>query len=122
MISAKIQIDCLLKSSKIVIFLSPSKTSNDSLDIHDDKLEYYDRINFKEGYTRSNSVYFTNNKKTSEARKIDVIKMLELYGIAKENLTIIKMNQLKNCRECVLYMKKYYCNDQEIKVINFYFK
>ena len=117
MISAKIQIDCLLKSSKIVIFLSPNKASNDSLDVLD-KLEFYDKINYKDVY-RSNSVYY---KKTSEARKIDVIKMLEIYGIAKENLTIIKMNQLKNYRECVLYMKKYYCNDQELKVVSFKLK
>ena len=125
MISAKIQVDNLLQSSKIVVILNQSaNVFAESLSNFDFK-GTIDPEPFKENdsnklFNREDTLDISIIKSSyikSDPTKIDTLKMLQIYGIAEEFISVVKLDQMKNARECDYYIRKFYCNDEEIKVV-----
>jgi hypothetical protein len=123
MISAKIQIDNLLQTSQIVVILNQNnvfvesvsnfdlKSNIESELIKDNNIKEKDRM-----FNREDTLEISEIKSSffkTDATKIDTMKMLELYGISKEFVHVVKLEQLKNFRECDLYIRKFYCNDDD---------
>jgi hypothetical protein len=123
MISAKIQIDNLLQTSQIVVILNQTNVFSDSISNFDFKStiepEAFKQISAKEkdrAFNREDTLELSEIKSSffkNDATKIDTIKMLELYGISKEFIHVVKLEQLKNFRECDLYIRKFYCHDDD---------
>ena len=129
MISAKIQIDNLLQTSQIVVILNQNNVfvesvsnfdfkSNIEPDItKDNSIKEKDRM-----FNRDDTLEISEIKSSffkTDATKIDTMKMLELYGISKEFVHVVKLEQLKNFRECDLYIRKFYCNDDDNVQVSF---
>ena len=123
MISAKIQIDNLLQTSQIVVILNQNNVFVESVSnfdfksniepdfIKDNSIKEKDRM-----FNREDTLEISEIKSSffkTDATKIDTMKMLELYGISKEFVHVVKLEQLKNFRECDLYIRKFYCNDDD---------
>ena len=129
MISAKIQVDNLLQSSKIVIILNQSDAFTESISNFDFKTniepEPFKDLNGKEkdkSFIRDDTLDISEIKSSffkNDPTKIETMKMLEIYGITQEYIHVVKLDQLKNYRECDFYIRKFYCNDEEnIQVIH----
>ena len=129
MISAKIQVDNLLQSSKIVVILNQANVF-ESLSNFDFKTniepEPFKEFTEKEKdkiFDRDDTLDISEIKSSfikNDPNKIETIKMLEIYGISQEFVNVVKLDQLKNFRECDLYIRKFYCNDEDnIQVIFF---
>ena len=97
MISAKVQVDSVLKSNKIVVFFN-EKTKPES-----EQSKRVDKINLINNRKTTKKQTETKNSENNE-----IIKLLELYGIQKKHITLIAMNQLKNSKICEMYLKAYY--------------
>ena len=127
MISAKIQVDNLLQSSKIVVILNQANVF-ESMSNFDFKTniepEPFKEFAEKEKdkiFDRDDTLDISEIKSSfikNDPNKIETMKMLEIYGISQEFVHIVKLDQLKNFRECDLYIRKFYCNDEDnIQVI-----
>lgn len=117
MISAKIQIDCLIRSNKIVLFVNSPKESKPL----QPEIENENAQNQSDDQSSKNILQKLNRKikMQNENEKLiesDMIQLLDSYEIAKEYISTVRLDQLKNYNECEFYLKKYYCNDQTIKV------
>ncbi len=69
------------------------------------------KVNKSQQQQKYKSDFLNNNSNSNE-----IIKLLELYGIQKKHIKIVSINQLKNYKISELYLKSYYCNNQEVKV------
>lgn len=115
MISAKVQIDTILKSNNIIVFLNDI---DDATAIKKaEKINLINNRNIKLNNNNTRARIAENNPKSSTILSCtDIVKLLELYGIQKKSITIIPINQLKNPKICEMYLKAYYCNNQDVKV------
>lgn len=112
MISVKLQIDCLIKSNKIVIFFDESKKEWD--DVNNQEHEKSRTKNYLYAPHPINSQAFAQKQKVLP--QLDIVKLFDMYGITKKYVTIVEMNSLRNPKVCENYMKNAYCNDIDIKV------
>jgi len=145
MISAKIEVDSILKSNKIVILLNelnknykaaagaaaatttvngisgqPTRSESEDYPYHkkinlinnrSNKINKVNKSQQQQQQQKYKSDFLNNNSNSNE-----IIKLLELYGIQKKHIKIVSINQLKNYKISELYLKSYYCNNQEVKV------
>jgi len=137
MISAKIEVDSILKSNKLVILLNESSNNkqpghNQPTTINRSESEdypYLKKVNLINHRLNNNYNNKVNKIPLKQQIKTDhntpstnhIIKLLELYGIHKKHITIVSINQLKNSKISELYLKSYYCNNQEVKVMKLFF-
>ena len=98
MISIKMQIDCLIRSNKIVIFLNDPPEGPKQ-----EKKSFQQKAQIK-----------SQNK-----AKLNIVKLLEAYGITSRYITMIELRKLVNAKICETYIKSYYCNDCDIRVSGF---
>ncbi len=122
MISVKLQIDCIIKSNKIVIFLNELRQSSNVHDVTAEKIyEKFKSDSSSYGYTQKSTLESTGRDPYNILKlpELDIIKLLEMYGITKKLVTIVDINSLKNTKLCEKYIKTAYCNDLNIKVIIF---
>lgn len=125
MISVKLQIDCLIKSNKIVIFLNEDDENEVANTLPKARLIYdqFKSNSFNHLFTTQNAQHKKSNKSTTTHQtyrsqvnlQIDIIKLLEMYGITKKHVTVIYLNQLQNPKLSEDYLKVSYCNDIILK-------
>lgn len=101
MISIKLQIDCLIRSNKIVIFLNDQPLAN----------EKQDKKHLQSQFLKQKPQVNHQNK-----AKFNILKLLETYGITSRYITMIELKKLVNAKICESYIKSYYCNDVDIRV------
>ena len=123
MISAKIQVDNLLQSSKIVVILNQSNLFCESItnfdfksNIDPEPFKNHDKLLNREDDAMLDISIIKSSYIKNDPNKIDTLKMLEIYGISDEHVNVVKLDQFKNFRECDIYIRKFYCNDEDIKV------
>jgi hypothetical protein len=122
MISVKLQIDCIIKSNKIVIFLNKLRENSNVHDVNAEKInEKFKSDSFCYGYPQQSTQESTGRDPYNILKfpEFDIIKLLEMYGITKKLVTIVDINSIKNTKLCEKYIKTSYCNDLNIKVIIF---
>lgn len=88
------QIDCLIRSNKIVIFLNDPPEGP--------KQE-------KKSFQQKTQI------KSQNKAKLNIVKLLEAYGITSRYITMIELRKLVNAKICETYIKSYYCNDCDIR-------
>ncbi len=120
MISVKLQIDCIIKSNKIVIFLNELHENLDK-NVPNAKIIYekFKSDSFNYGYPQKSTQPSNRNHPYNYLPELDIVKLLEMYGITKKLITIVDINSLKNTKLCEDYLKTAYCNDLNVKVTIF---
>lgn len=124
MISVKLQIDCLIKSNKIVIFLKEAAGTEHDQVIPKAQLIYDQFKSDSFNHLISSSNNFNAPQAAKQSFKISqmnaqaaICDLFEMYGITKRLVSIIDINSLKNPDLCENYIKVSYCNDMQLKVI-----
>jgi hypothetical protein len=120
MISAKVQVDSMLKSNKIVVILNdPYHKSfedpvvNAAATVRITKAENINLISNRRQQHKSTTNRLADHVKT-KAETNEIIKLLELYGIQKKHITILSLNDMNNAKISEIYLRAYYCNNQEV--------
>lgn len=122
MISAKVQVDSLLKSNKIVVILNdPNHThTSDSTaaaaaTVRIAKAEKINLINNRRQPNSNNASNRLAEHVKTKNETNEIIKLLELYGIQRKHITIVSINEMKNAKISEIYLRAYYCNNQDVK-------
>lgn len=122
MISVKLQIDCLIKSNKIVIFLKESAEHDEVIPKAQLIYDQFKSDSFNHLISSSNN--FTQSQVARQSSKISqinaqtaILDLLEMYGITRKFVSLIELNSLKNPELCENYIKVSYCNDMHIRVM-----
>jgi hypothetical protein len=128
MINSKLQVDFMIKSNKIVLFLNETKQLAERLpkaEIIYNKFKSEKNISQKKQHqtnadagAMATAAYYNENDTKYEhmKNKFEILKLFELYGIAKKFINVIDLSKLKNSQLCEEYIRKFYCNDIAIKV------
>ena len=102
MINAKLEIDSLLKSNKVVIFSNEKRDPTSNRNNKDIKK----RLKFNIDQTLDQEL----------DKQIEIVQLLETYDISKEMISVINVNSFTHAQTGEAYLKAYYFSEQEIKV------
>ena len=126
MISAKVQVDSLLKSNKIVVILNDpylksfeDPVANAATTVRITKAENINLISNRRQQHKSTTNRLADHVKTKNETN-EIIKLLELYGIQKKHISVLSINEMNNAKISEIYLRAYYCNNQEVICLFFF--